>query len=237
MGLLAQGRIEHSVPITGSHYPGVRSATYTEKAWGMARYLTCTAGANKVLNVCTKPLVWLHTDGTPPSPYARDWEFAMMVNPQNVLTTPTGECLQGIQLGAFDAFTPYQTNYASDVTGGGVIQLRYNFALSRFELCIWDADNGLAPEIVPTTFNPTFSADLNAKLMRLVLKWNNGAPYVQCWLDSTMALQHSSTRLTNFCNGSPAYGPGYFVTSGSNALWQILEAGFHENYYVVDLYA
>lgn len=206
--------------------PGIRSAGYSEKCFGSARYVSTPTGANKVWEVFENPIV-PRTSGVPNS--ARPFVFAMVVNAANGNSAIAGECLQGIEIGSFNQLTPWQTTYAF-AAYGPVMQLRYNYTVSRFEVLVWDGDSGTPPEIVPCTINPTWICDTHIK--EFVLDYRPspvaGVSRLNAYLNGQLALSHSSAMLDSVAgSGATMCEAGYFITNGSGVGSSWVEAGFY----------
>lgn len=217
-------RHDHALGVnTNAALNGLRSATPVEKPLGSCRYVSTPSGANKLFEFVENNVV----DINPSRPgWKKPFIFRQYQNRMNG-GSAAGECFQGIQIGSFGTAPPWQTNYVASPIGQPVVQLRWNETLTRWEVCVWDAYSGVAPDVVACSSQPAFEVDTVCGELALVYLPNDGAPTLQAYFNGALIHTYSGARLTELYNyGSMQYGAGYFMTNGSNnTSWA--EAGFY----------
>jgi len=216
---------DHWVPMSAGWPKGVRSAGYTDKPSGWSRYVNTPTGANKMFEVVDYALIYPDmTTGWGANPIL----FKMILNAANGNSFLAGECFQGIEIGSFGVGTPWQTNYAIGTCP--CMQLRYNFVLTRWEVCVWDGDSATAPDIVACSVQPGFAVDLGvSECVMHYLPRTGGGSVLNCYINGTLVHSYTGARLDNITQGGTTepMGCGYFLTNGSNAGAQWSEGGFY----------
>lgn len=218
------------IPTSGGYPRGTRSTGFVDKFLGHARYVNTPVGSNKMFEVVED---WLIYPAKAAGAYAGGWQlpivFKMTMNAMSGNTAaPAGECFQGIEIGTFGQGTPWASNYVTGV--GPVLQLRYNFALSRWEVLVWDYDQLTAPDVVACSIQPTFAVDLEPREVGLVYSPNvGGTAILQALIDGVIVHTYSGGRLNNVpVNAtSEPRGCGYFMTNGTGATQSWAEGGFY----------
>jgi len=208
--------------------PGIRNGTLNDRGWGVARNINMGNVANRVFEVSEDPLIPPVDNNIGPL-WSLPFDYRMIMNAAIPSPAPAGECLQGIQWGSFGQATPWQTNYAAAIIGP-VVQFRYNYTRAKWEILVWDQDNGLAPHVVDCTLQPTFTPDLYIKELRLLYLPHPTSSQLLAYLNGQLVHTYTGTRLQN-CYGQSAGSyrmAGYFVTNGSG-LTVMTECTFYTN--------
>jgi hypothetical protein len=204
-------RFDHSAPLT-IDVGGKRSTGYVDHPKSTSRGATTAVGADKIFEVLyTFPGVypWVEQDL-----FKFPTTVRMVMGHGTLPSVKAGECFMGIEIGTFLAFPPWQSNF----TANAVVQLRYNFTLERWEICIYDADGVTPPDVVPCDINPS-PTNVN---LELALEWvpNFADPSqnrLTAYLNRKVAALLVGGRLANLI-GAPndENQAGYFVTNGSD---------------------
>jgi hypothetical protein len=216
---------------TGQRLPGVRSASYTEKAWGDSRYITTAAGANKIFEMCHSTIVeGVSNTGAANAILKLPFDYSRLINPNPPSTVAAGDCHIGIEWGSLGIAPPWNAaNFAITPPQAGAIQLRYNFTLARFEVAVFSGGTD-DPNVVACTYQPTFLPDTRVVIFRMI--WTPGATIatgtLTAYLNNRFAGSWRSSdlpQLEDFVSGN-GNQHGFFVTNGSNAGNAMVEQGF-----------
>jgi len=221
--------------VTGSTLPGIRNvAGVVERARVSARDFVTTGQVNKIWELCENFLISpFMADGVVPTIRSgMPIDFRMIMNAFTV-SNVAGECFQGIEIGSFNGVPPFSTTYAANFSCQGVIQFRYNFALSRWEIFCWNGDavTPTVPDVVVCNINPTFTPDNYIKEVRMNYQPNGGINAVlDCYVNGELVHSYQSAQLDELAAGSfGGLGCGYFFTTGSNALNNMIEGTYYMN--------
>lgn len=220
----------HAIPTSGFFPRGQRSAGFVDKFIGTARYISTPVGSNKVFEVVEDFLIY---PAKAPGPHAYGWNspiiFTMVLNSMSGnAAAPAGECLQGIEIGSFGQLTPWATNYAFG--NGPVLQLRYNFTLTRWEVLVWELDTETPPDVVPCSVQPPFVIDNGIVELMMVYEPNlAGDTSLRCYIDRVLVHTYTGGRLNvvPVSGTSEPRGCGYFMTNGTGAAQSWTEGGFY----------
>jgi hypothetical protein len=216
-------------PLAGlTNVGGIRSVGFVDKYIKGDRVVDTGPGIDKIFEVYE----YYVTD--PYGLFTTPFKYRMLQNAANLVGGYAGEVFQGIQWGSFQTVPPWQTTYAtSSPATSAVLQLRYNFTLTRFEVCVWDTDTGTPPDIVACDINPLFQADFHKVEFRMDLTPGDPAnsyagSVLRCYLNGQLAKTYTGQHLDNavLVGTTDGIGAGYFVTSGSNGSL-MTEAGFY----------
>lgn len=211
----------HWCPV-GTSYPyGIRSTGHTDKYLGACRYVNTPTGANKLFEVVEQLVV---SPDASSNMFGAPIVFAMVLNAANGNAAIAGECLQGIEIGSFNQPTPWATNYT--FSPAPVLQLRYNFTLTRWEVLVFDA-GGDAPVVYACDYQPGFAVDLG--IIEAKLQWlpsTTGDSVLNAYLGGRLAKSVSGGILNGLISSTP-FACGYFITNGSSAGANWTEAGFY----------
>lgn len=212
---------------------GFRSTGYSEFLRNLVREISLPVGANKIYERCLGDAVAGLSSNGPANQVTtwgvKDVTIQCLINPPTVSGSPTGETFIGIELGSFGITVPWQTGYTG--ASGPTVQFRYDYTNSRFEVCCWDQDPGIAPERQTCTLNPTFGPDVYAQEFKMVVSPNGGTNgTVKCYLSGTLVHTYQSARLDLSLSAMAATGtgPGFFVCNGSNAAISLTDCIFYE---------
>lgn len=208
---------------------GLRSTGFSQQMrGGNQTYIQIPAWASvdKIYEVCAKKVVWPFFEGEVAGGYVDHEIKVRMIFNAHGSSTLLGEAFQGIEIGSFGFGPPWQVNYTGG--GGPCIQLRWNYATSprRWEVCIWDGDTGLAPEITLCNPNPPLTVDTFYRLVELhyTPNANGNLRNVKAKIDGQIVASITGGRLAGLTDSEALWG--YFVTSGSSGSSQIFDAGF-----------
>ena len=205
--------------------PGVRSAGFTDRAWGSTRAVTLPVGVNKIWELTQNSLV--HLTSVPELNKA--FTYSVVINAGNTFATPSGEALVGIQWGSFQNVPPFQTTYVSS-TQGPVFQLRFNYTRAKFELLVWNGDNGAPPTVTDLTIQTPFTPDLYIKEFKMeYLPAAAGGSVLNCYLNGELGLSYSGADLQDCFLAESTFGPGIFMTGGDSGTEFFSETGFFDS--------
>lgn len=231
----------------GTNLPGIRTAGFTEKPWGLAHYVSSPAGAaNRTVEVCKDWLV-NPLEYTGLATFSQRITYAMLMNLVSMGgAAPAGECLQGIQIGSMGVAPPYQTNWVSALLGP-CIQFRYNLGRSTGDPPAWSngwwelmifADDGQPPLVLDADIHPVTAADKPKEVKLEYLPAPAGGSVVRAYLNGQLAKEYSGERLQALYGRTNTRHYGYFMTSGSDGATSLTEAGFLESrIWLPDAYA
>jgi hypothetical protein len=166
--------------------------------------------------------------------FAASFYFSMRMNRSNPIGVTAGEKFQGIGWGeTWTIATPWNTNYASDLTVNATIQLRYNYTLTRWELFVYSQD-GNPPDVYVCDYQAPFVVDQS--MPELALEWiattSPTAITLNAYLNRKLAKRITSAenaRLIDF-TAFGTVGPYIFCTNGSGAGSILSEASWYEGH-------
>lgn len=216
--------MNHWYAVSGSWPKGQRSAGFMDKFQGAVRYITTPVGANKIFEVVESFII--HPNLLTGGMFTRPILFSMVLNAGNGSPSIVGESVQGIEIGSFMTNPPWNTTYSISA-GGPVLQLRWNYVLERWEVLVWDADAGLAPDVYACDYQPGFTVDTG--IIEATLQWlpsTTGDSVLNAYLGGILAKSLSGGRLNGLATAEPN-GCGYFISNGSAATAKWEEAGFY----------
>lgn len=215
------------VPIT-TVMPGIRSAGFVDRPWGLMRDVSLPVGNNKIFEICESEVIEPGDtlDTTMGPTWSQPFKFKMIQNCANLPASPTGEWLQGIEWGSFSTIPPFQTTYASAVPTP-CVQLRHNLTRAKWEVLVWDGDTTLAPDVVDCLIQPIFTPDLYLKEFMLEYQPSPTTSVLNAYINGVLALRYTGTRLQNCFGFSTSFKAGYFCTSGDTGIGRMLETGFY----------